>query len=112
MSTSAWKILTVGAAVVPVLGFAFGGWCVVTVDDLPEYAVAGQPLALSYTVRQHGMSRDILVPGMRYRKDLHGGNHGIRFRRVEQDGLGDCGGGAKNAALLIDAFSPSWRGGE
>lgn len=31
-----------------------GGWAVVSVQDLPDYAVAGQPLTLTYTVRQHG----------------------------------------------------------
>ena len=31
-----------------------GGWAVITVDDLPDYAVVGKPLALTYSVRQHG----------------------------------------------------------
>ncbi len=31
-----------------------GGWAVVSVQDLPDYAVAGQPLTITYTVRQHG----------------------------------------------------------
>lgn len=31
-----------------------GGWAVVSVQDLPDYAVAGQPMTLTYTVRQHG----------------------------------------------------------
>jgi mono/diheme cytochrome c family protein len=33
-----------------------GGWAVVTVDDLPDYVVAGQPIKLSFVVRQHGMT--------------------------------------------------------
>ena len=33
-----------------------GGWAVVTVDDLPDYVVAGQPVRLSFVVRQHGMT--------------------------------------------------------
>src|SRR5205823_14195680 len=32
-----------------------GGWAVVTVDDLPDYVVVGQPVRLSFVVRQHGM---------------------------------------------------------
>ena len=36
---------------------AFGGWAVVTVDDLPDYLVAGQPVTLSFVVRQHGVTR-------------------------------------------------------
>lgn len=33
---------------------AFGGWASVTLDDVPDYIVAGQPVTLTYTVRQHG----------------------------------------------------------
>jgi hypothetical protein len=33
-----------------------GGWAVITVDNLPDYAVAGKPLEFSYVVRQHGHS--------------------------------------------------------
>lgn len=40
----------------PIAVAAFGGWAVVTVDSLPEYAVAGTPTTLSFTVRQHGMT--------------------------------------------------------
>jgi Cytochrome c len=32
-----------------------GGWAVVTVEDLPEQFVAGQPTTLTFSVRQHGM---------------------------------------------------------
>jgi hypothetical protein len=33
-----------------------GGWSIVTVRDLPEYAVAGRPVRLTFTVRQHGVT--------------------------------------------------------
>jgi mono/diheme cytochrome c family protein len=33
---------------------AMGGWAVVTVKDLPEYFVAGQPYTIEFQVRQHG----------------------------------------------------------
>ena len=33
-----------------------GGWAIVTVKDLPEYAVAGVPMRLTFTVRQHGVT--------------------------------------------------------
>jgi mono/diheme cytochrome c family protein len=33
---------------------AAGGWAVVSLQDVPDYAVAGQPLTLTYSVRQHG----------------------------------------------------------
>lgn len=44
------------ALLVPVAAFTFGGWAVVTVDDLPDYVVAGKPVDLAFTVRQHGMT--------------------------------------------------------
>jgi len=31
-----------------------GGWAVVTIDTLPEYVSAGEPVAFGYSVRQHG----------------------------------------------------------
>jgi mono/diheme cytochrome c family protein len=31
-----------------------GGWAVVTLDELPGYAVAGEPLVVTFAVRQHG----------------------------------------------------------
>ena len=31
-----------------------GGWAVVTVDELPLYVHAGEPMTLGFTVRQHG----------------------------------------------------------
>jgi mono/diheme cytochrome c family protein len=43
-------------AVVPVVAFTVGGWAVITVDDLPDYMVAGAPVNLSFAVRQHGVT--------------------------------------------------------
>jgi hypothetical protein len=31
-----------------------GGWAIITVNYLPDYAVAGQPLTVTFSVRQHG----------------------------------------------------------
>jgi hypothetical protein len=40
-----------------------GGWSVTTLRDLPEYAVAGKPLRLTFVVRGHGMTPlDGLLP--------------------------------------------------
>ena len=36
--------------------FTFGGWCVITVDDLPEYVTVGKPTEIAFTIRQHGMT--------------------------------------------------------
>ena len=33
-----------------------GGWAIITLNDMPDYAVAGKPLNLTFTVRQHGVT--------------------------------------------------------
>jgi mono/diheme cytochrome c family protein len=33
-----------------------GGWAVITLNDLPDYSIAGRPLTLTFTVRQHGVT--------------------------------------------------------
>lgn len=33
-----------------------GGWATITVEDLPDYVVARQPLDLAFTIRAHGMA--------------------------------------------------------
>ena len=33
---------------------ALGGWASITLDNVPDYIVAGQPVTINYTVRQHG----------------------------------------------------------
>lgn len=40
---------------VAAIAASFGGWAVVTVEDLPDYIVAGKPVSLTFTVRQHGV---------------------------------------------------------
>jgi mono/diheme cytochrome c family protein len=35
---------------------SFGGWAVVTVDNLPNHGVVGQPLRLDFMIRQHGVT--------------------------------------------------------
>ena len=35
--------------------FSFGGWAVITVDELPEALTVGQPTTVSFAVRQHGV---------------------------------------------------------
>ena len=56
MKTRPLTLALLGLTLVPVLAFRFGGWAVVTMDDLPEYLVAGKPLTLSFVVRQHGVT--------------------------------------------------------
>ena len=42
--------LVLGTALV-----SFGGWAVVTVDNPPNHLVAGRPVELTFSVRQHGV---------------------------------------------------------
>src|SRR5439155_16151598 len=62
MTRRSLQLMALGGAVVPLVAFSLGGWAVITVDDLPEHAVVGQPLTLSFAVRQHGVS---LLAGLR-----------------------------------------------
>ncbi len=42
--------------VLPLLG-VYGGWAAITVEALPDYGVVRQPLNLTFTVRQHGVTK-------------------------------------------------------
>ena len=50
----------IGLALLLALVFAFpafaGGWAVITLDELPSDIVAGEPLTIGFTVRQHGIT--------------------------------------------------------
>lgn len=41
-------------ALLALLTLNFGGWAVITVEDLPDQIPVGQPETLDFTVRQHG----------------------------------------------------------
>jgi mono/diheme cytochrome c family protein len=52
------RLLRVGALTVVAFGgmaFSFGGWAVITVDDLPQAFTVGQPTTIGFSVRQHGI---------------------------------------------------------
>jgi mono/diheme cytochrome c family protein len=50
LKPAALMLASLGAA-----AFSFGGWAVITVDDLPRSLTIGQPVSIAFTVRQHGM---------------------------------------------------------
>ena len=62
-----------------------GGWAVVTVDDLPDYVVAGQPIRLSFVVRQHGMRP---LDGLRPSVEARSGNVDISVNAQPDTGTG------------------------
>lgn len=37
--------------------FAFGGWSVISVQEVPDQLTAGRPATLAFTIRQHGAER-------------------------------------------------------
>ena len=67
----------------PVLTAAFGGWASVTLEDLPDYMVAGQPVTLNYTVRSHGKA------------PVSGLNASIDARSGDQSATAQVSAGAK-----------------
>ncbi len=44
------------ALLIPMLAAFAGGWAVATLDTLPSYATAGQPLEVGFMIRQHGQT--------------------------------------------------------
>jgi hypothetical protein len=54
----------------PAIPVLIGGWAVTTVEELPDYAVAGRPLPLTFTVRQHGFKP---IDGLRPHVEVFGG---------------------------------------
>ena len=61
---------------------------------------------------QQWATRDVLVPGIRDRKDLHVRDHSVGVVRVKQNRIGDHGNRAENAAFLVDALGARGRDGE
>lgn len=63
-----------------------GGWAVVTLDQLPDQVVAGQPLTVGFTIRQHGHTPiSDLKPSVRFQK---AGEIGDDFVFATPDGSG------------------------
>ena len=71
MKKSILLLLLPAMAGVPAASRHLGGWAVVTVDELPDYSTARQPLRLSFIVRQHGMRP---LDGLRPRVEARSGN--------------------------------------
>ena len=55
MPRTALRIIAPTLALVAATTAFAGGWAVITVEDLPDTVVAGQPFDLKYSVRQHGV---------------------------------------------------------
>ena len=46
----------VPAVVIATAAFAYGGWAVVTLDELPTQLTVGKPTTFTFVIRQHGTS--------------------------------------------------------
>ncbi|HXJ30873.1 MAG TPA: cytochrome c [Gemmatimonadales bacterium] len=64
---------------------SWGGWAVITVDDLPDAVVAGKPVTLTFTVRQHGHT---LLENLRPSIDARAGGSHTRADAVPAGGKG------------------------
>ena len=54
MPMRAWALLGIGVLLSAVGAVRFGGWAVVTVEEVPDRWQVGKPLQLAFQVRQHG----------------------------------------------------------
>lgn len=70
MRARAFHLAVSGLVLIPALTALAGGWAVITVEDLPDYVVAGRPVTLTFTVRQHGVSP---LGGLTPTVDAHAG---------------------------------------
>src|SRR5918993_5563622 len=74
MSRTAFPIALATVLVLNILTPHAGGWAVVTVDDLPERFVAGEPARFGFAVRQHG---NYLVSGLQGRITARSGSRNV-----------------------------------
>src|SRR5574341_2017582 len=74
---------------------AWGGWATITVEDLPDHLVAGQPVTLTFVVRQHGVRPlDGLKPQLEARA-MAGGSV------VQANATATAGAGRYTATLTV-----------
>ena len=67
------------------LAVHFGGWAVITIEDLPDQVVVGQPVTLTFAVRQHGRT---LISGLNPRVEAKGGGQTVRAAAGPATGTG------------------------
>lgn len=76
-----------------------GGWATVTVEDLPDYLVAGQPVTLTFTVRQHGVEP---ISGLQPRVEAEAGRREAGAAATSVQGAG------RYAAILTLPEAGDW----
>ena len=77
------RAVVLAAMLLPAVAL-YGGWATITIEDLPDHAVAGEPLRLAFTVRQHGRRPlDDLRPEIEARR----GEHRLRVHARREPGM-------------------------
>ena len=79
---------------------SWGGWAVITLDDLPDAVVRGKPVTLTFTVRQHGHT---LLDNLRPSIDARAGSDHIRADAVP------AGGNGRYSSTLTLPDTGQWR---
>jgi mono/diheme cytochrome c family protein len=70
MTNRASRFTLPALLLLPLIG-SYGGWAAITVQDLPDYVVVGQPVTLTFTVRQHGVTK---LSGLKARVEAQAGD--------------------------------------
>jgi mono/diheme cytochrome c family protein len=79
---------------------SWGGWAVITLDDVPDAVVAGKPVTLTFTVRQHGHT---LLDNLRPSIDARAGGSQIRADAIP------AGGKGRYSSTLTLSDTGQWR---
>lgn len=80
MSRLEVRIALVLAVTAPLVAASMGGWATVSVDNLPESLVAGRPINMTFSVRQHG---EELLKGLNPTITGVSGRNELKARAVE-----------------------------
>jgi len=75
-----------------------GGWAVITVEDLPDQLVVGQPVTLTFAVRQHGRT---LLSGLNARVEAKAGGQTVHAAAA-------AAGTGRYAATLTLPHAGAW----
>lgn len=70
---------TLAAAAFAGLAATYGGWATVTVENLPDQLIAGQPYNMTFSIRQHG---ERLIENLSPRIELGSGKQELVARAV------------------------------
>ena len=100
MTTRASRFTLPALLLLPLIGL-YGGWAAITVEDLPDHGVVRQPLNLTFTVRQHGVTK---MSNLEPRVEARAG--GVKAAAVAEPGRGSESG--QYTARLVLPQAGQW----